>query len=618
MHRIFVGGMPPSQSEDDVRMLIGKLCTVRSVYIPPPTATGVHRGFAIVEVEADTDSVNKCVKAFNLCFWKGAKLRVEQAKEYYVHRLDQESDARRMEDEKLQEKIRSSREFSIPIFHADALTIKGRHSSAASIQVLTKPFLKSSSDGSRNYPRDGLRSVKTVFEEGENGIDIIAHNESLIPKSTRAKDDKGKEKKEVLSSSAKINLDDSNPSLSIQKPAGSLPVQPAGGGMRRGFGSLLSAPEPKPAALQTLQCQDIFKGDELDRQIAYDDIGYQSDDGEACIAAEDIEEEALNNERSRANDILARVLKLATENGPNTMQKPRKGDKEKAREEQNKDKDLKKDSSARSEPAKSDSKDVSLSERGKGTEAEQGLEHTAIDHANDKDGSEHHVVPSGSANLNVLKDIFHRDGGMWWGDDGTLDHAVAKGSVADNALFLEAEKLGIDIRDVDKPVSDGADEQTEGGGMMFGFFDDPVEENEGTAVVFGEQSVGTALAQPAGDSRAKDEGTDKRSQHDQLDKHDRNNSTDKQNGGVASMALTYAVPATFVSIIKSAKMFCRQIPVASIRAEWKKSRTGMLTSFKKKRSQARKRKSAREVSHTSMHTSRSHSDGRGNKRQKRQ
>ena len=35
---------------------------------------------------------------------------------------------------------------------------------------------------------------------------------------------------------------------------------------------------------------------------------------------------------------------------------------------------------------------------------------------------------------------------MWWGDDGTLNDAVSKGNVAEDALFREAEKLGIDIR----------------------------------------------------------------------------------------------------------------------------------------------------------------------------
>lgn len=37
-------------------------------------------------------------------------------------------------------------------------------------------------------------------------------------------------------------------------------------------------------------------------------------------------------------------------------------------------------------------------------------------------------------------------GGVWWGDDGTLSGAVGKGNAAADPLFLEAEKHGIDIR----------------------------------------------------------------------------------------------------------------------------------------------------------------------------
>ena len=35
---------------------------------------------------------------------------------------------------------------------------------------------------------------------------------------------------------------------------------------------------------------------------------------------------------------------------------------------------------------------------------------------------------------------------MWWGDDGTLNDAVSKGNIAEDPLFREAEKMGIDIR----------------------------------------------------------------------------------------------------------------------------------------------------------------------------
>ncbi|KAJ1406335.1 hypothetical protein B484DRAFT_210480 [Ochromonadaceae sp. CCMP2298] len=53
----------------------------------------------------------------------------------------------------------------------------------------------------------------------------------------------------------------------------------------------------------------------------------------------------------------------------------------------------------------------------------------------------------GYANVHQLKDIFHREGGVWFGDEIlTLEGAVGKGGACTDPLFLAAEKRGIDIR----------------------------------------------------------------------------------------------------------------------------------------------------------------------------
>ena len=41
------------------------------IYLPSLTLTGIRRDFAIVTVNADIESVKKCVKVFNNCHWKG-------------------------------------------------------------------------------------------------------------------------------------------------------------------------------------------------------------------------------------------------------------------------------------------------------------------------------------------------------------------------------------------------------------------------------------------------------------------------------------------------------------------------------------------------------------------
>jgi hypothetical protein len=97
-------------------------------------------------------------------------------------------------------------------------------------------------------------------------------------------------------------------------------------------------------------------------------------------------------------------------------------------------------------------------------------------------------------------------GGVHWGNDGTLSGAIGVGSVAQDPLFLEAEKRGIDIR-AKQPAggatktadagalfnflpaegasasSDGAMEGagTENKGMLFGFFTEPAQETAAAA-----------------------------------------------------------------------------------------------------------------------------------------
>jgi hypothetical protein len=56
--------------------------------------------------------------------------------------------------------------------------------------------------------------------------------------------------------------------------------------------------------------------------------------------------------------------------------------------------------------------------------------------------------------------LIHCIGGVWFGDDGTLKETVLRGEV--DSLFLEAEKMGIDIR----RDGDAHDHNR----MTFGFF----------------------------------------------------------------------------------------------------------------------------------------------------
>ena len=75
---------------EDLSNLISKVCPVEEVYISGKTPTGINRSFAIVVVTATDPMIEKCIKTFNNCHWKGTKIWVEKAKEYYKDRFERE------------------------------------------------------------------------------------------------------------------------------------------------------------------------------------------------------------------------------------------------------------------------------------------------------------------------------------------------------------------------------------------------------------------------------------------------------------------------------------------------------------------------------------------------
>ena len=88
--RIYIRDFSYEATAEDISILITKVCPVVEVYISGPTPTGINRSFAIVVVNANNLLVEKCIKTFNNCHWKGTRIFVEKAKEYYKDRLGRE------------------------------------------------------------------------------------------------------------------------------------------------------------------------------------------------------------------------------------------------------------------------------------------------------------------------------------------------------------------------------------------------------------------------------------------------------------------------------------------------------------------------------------------------
>jgi RNA recognition motif-containing protein len=77
--RIYVGNLPFTSAEDDVRQLFSTHGTVISVFLPSDRETGRPRGFGFVEMEdADAD---KAIQALDGKEFGGRSLRVNEARE---------------------------------------------------------------------------------------------------------------------------------------------------------------------------------------------------------------------------------------------------------------------------------------------------------------------------------------------------------------------------------------------------------------------------------------------------------------------------------------------------------------------------------------------------------
>ena len=68
--RLYVGNIPYSAGEDDLRALFAKMGAVESISIPTDMATGRPRGFAFVEMSAELNQTD----------FQGRRLTVNEAR----------------------------------------------------------------------------------------------------------------------------------------------------------------------------------------------------------------------------------------------------------------------------------------------------------------------------------------------------------------------------------------------------------------------------------------------------------------------------------------------------------------------------------------------------------
>jgi RNA recognition motif-containing protein len=76
---IYVGNLSYDVKEDDLRQVFSEYGTVKNVQLPIDRETGRVRGFAFVEMEAESQE-EAAINALNNAEWMGRSLKVNKAK----------------------------------------------------------------------------------------------------------------------------------------------------------------------------------------------------------------------------------------------------------------------------------------------------------------------------------------------------------------------------------------------------------------------------------------------------------------------------------------------------------------------------------------------------------
>jgi len=414
------------------------------------------------------DQAKSCIKILNGSMWKGCKLRIEIAREFYLDKLCQERlsavetiSQLEMEEPSVRiDPLQLAVIVTPPLVTKDTIVLKhgAREYEISMKPTLYSPTMLGRDDGniSSLYQSTvslvgdkGLRAVipcgiKRVFDDDHNDDEANSHgNISYLAYETSQYNHKRDHHLEINDRVESLRIDanhhhDGKLDKELPPMKKTRSTGPIGGAVRRGFGSLLLSTEMHKA--NDISCcidktvDDVSKDRGAGARI---DGGMSSDDDEPCVRQEDLDDGALKAERNRALSILNNMFN------------------DNASADGNDDHDR--------------------------NNIDKGIDDSSYHNPSSLliDSQQNDIILSckdGYANVDQLKSIFHREGGVWWGDDGTMKHAVRKGEITMDPMFLEAERRGIELRphqavDANTGVSDklsigGGDSKS----MVFSFF----------------------------------------------------------------------------------------------------------------------------------------------------
>eukprot|EP01039_Chlorochromonas_danica_P007248 gene7248-8017_t len=468
--RLHVKGLQPTITADDLRQLFAKFkgCQVEEVYLPPAPLSSSSSsssslmdcmrwksGFAIVRLSlVEEGEGQKIVKALSGSSWKGSRIVLSRAKEFYKDKL-------------AREQAIATATATTAGAGAGAAIAKGGLSAkppppppaaAPAAPVALRPF-----QGSYLVMRRarGLPKMKVSPEpllrfqgkwyrrRGTPGTTLAPLSAHHILFSEMDKQRQGEEEEERL-----IDLD------AFEEVAAPVPKREKG--VRKGFGSLLRAPLPTPPPPPAAAPPGRLHSDELLQKGDLEIEESMQEEGVMGLKEQALEEN-LAADRERSLRVMQALLASkppppppATRTAalpptvaavPTITTAPPSADQKPPRKEL-------REGSTRSSTTTPFSPAPSVNE-----------------HVEEK--KEEEEAKKSFADTSQLKSIFHRSDGVHWGasDDLKEGNQVLSGAVAqeEDRIFLAAEKLGLDVRAA-APLSSSSLSRPPSGAMVFNFF----------------------------------------------------------------------------------------------------------------------------------------------------
>jgi RNA recognition motif-containing protein len=300
IRRIYVGCLPVTATDSDVEQLVTKLCPVIGVYFPPQTITGINRGFAIVTVRASEELCNKCVKTFNNCLWKGTKVKVEVAKEpFYRDRLEKErNDLAKALAAEAELIVQRNLEgpTPLPVFSGTSIRIKRRRTDLLPREISTVPNTSARSD-------DMPSCKKTVFTYTHDGY----ADETIVPSPPAVEEEKKKAKgvRKGFGEVVVASVGDEQ----IQKL-----LIPGREDEECCIDKEIADPFSRPgssAGAEVKEVEEFDYGDETAKITRADEDDNDEAENIPSVFPHELEEKALLEERKRYLEALAGILKAA-------------------------------------------------------------------------------------------------------------------------------------------------------------------------------------------------------------------------------------------------------------------------------------------------------------------